>query len=100
MLISASNRPAITNYAAPARPKAETATNDYTFLAPGDAYVPSTPNLVSVAASGTAIGALVGGGVAALLNGFGGVGAAVGLIVAGGIAGGFGAAKAFEASQK
>lgn len=99
MLISTQNRPAISNYSAPARPQAEAST-DYTFLAPGDAYVPSQPNAVSVAASGTVLGALAGGGIAALLDGFGGVGVAVGLIVAGGIAGGFGATKAFEASQK
>lgn len=98
MLISTQNRPAISNYSAPARPKAETK-SDYTFLAPGDAYVPSQPNAISVAASGSVLGALAGGGIAALLDGFGGVGVAVGLVVAGGIAGGYGATKAFEASQ-
>ena len=72
MLISTQNRPAISNYSAPARPKSETK-SDYTFLAPGDAYVPSQPNAISVAASGSVLGALAGGGIAALLDGFGGL---------------------------
>jgi hypothetical protein len=98
MLIS-SARPAFTNFPV-ARPKADD--SSVTLLAPGDAYVPSEPNAFSVGASGVALGALAGGGLAAVANSFGlgGSALAVGLIVAGGVGGGLAAAKAYEAMQK
>jgi len=99
MLISTNSRPAIANHNF-VRPEA--AESNVTFLAPGDVYVPSEPNAVSVGASGVALGALAGGGLSLLANsfGFGGAALTVGLLVAGGIGGGYVATKAFEASQK
>jgi hypothetical protein len=88
MLISSTQNSAISS-SSYARPKAgsESATN----LAPGDVYLPSEPSSFGFAASGTAVGMLLGGGVAALTNnvfGLGGTALAVGLVVAGGITGG------------
>lgn len=98
MLIS-THRPAVLNPSF-ARPKAEE--SNVTFLAPGDAYVPSEPNIVSAGASGAAMGALIGGGLSFLANvyGMGSAALTLGLIAAGGVGGGFAAAKLFEASQK
>jgi hypothetical protein len=100
MLIS-SNRPAISNSNF-VRPQANP--ESVTYLAPGDVYVPSEPNVVSSTASGAALGTLVGAGGAALLNnltgGFGGAALAVGLVIAGGVGGGFLGKSLFEASQK
>ena len=99
MLIS-NSLPAIThnNFARSKTTNAESVT----LLAPGDVYVPSQPNEVSVTASGGALGLLAGGGAAALINnltgGFGGAALAVGLVVAGGIGGAVLGNKAYQAA--
>ncbi len=97
MLIS-TNRPAVVNSSF-VRPKTEA--SNVTLLAPGDVYVPSEPNAVSVGASGIALGAMVGGGLSLLASNFGLGSAAltVGLLAAGGVGGGFAAVKLFEAHQ-